>query len=111
MRGADVAGTKLRPPLSPPGALSPSAWAAGGGGAAALALLAYSALGPGAAADVIQQRAQARVPAAEANVLLASEPMWTAVLSFAALSERLGAHEALGGALIVGAALFASSDS
>ena len=57
------------------------------------------------------KKAQARVPAAEANVLLASEPMWTAVLSFAALSERLGAHEALGGALIVGAALFASSDS
>ena len=56
-------------------------------------------------------RQLARVPAAEANVLLTSEPMWTAVLSFALLSERLGAHEAIGGALIVGAALFASSDS
>jgi drug/metabolite transporter (DMT)-like permease len=74
-----------------PGVASGAAWAA----------LAYSALVPGALADVLQARAQARVSAAEASVLLAAEPLWTALLGAACLGERMGARGWAGGALLL----------
>jgi drug/metabolite transporter (DMT)-like permease len=76
--------------------------------AVAWGVLAYSAIVPGALADVLQARGQARVGAAEAQVLLGAEPLWTAVLGMALLSERLGAAGWAGASLIVAAVLLAS---
>jgi drug/metabolite transporter (DMT)-like permease len=73
----------------------------------AWALLLYSAIVPGAVADVLQARGQAKVEAAEAQVLLGAEPLWTAVLGIVLLNERLGAQGATGAALIVIAVLLA----
>jgi len=50
-----------------PGWRSGSAWA----------LLAFSAVGPGAVADLLQQVGQTAVGAAEANVILTSESLFT----------------------------------
>ena len=74
----------------------------------AWAVLAYSALVPGALADVLQARGQTKVSAAEAQVLLGAEPLWTAVLGMALLGERLGASGWAGAGLIVLAVLLAS---
>ena len=71
-------------------------------------VLAYSALVPGALADVLQARGQKKVSAAEAQVLLGAEPLWTAVLGMALLGERLGAPGWAGAGLIVLAVLLAS---
>jgi drug/metabolite transporter (DMT)-like permease len=76
--------------------------------ALAWGVLAYSAVVPGALADVLQARGQARVEAAEAQVLLGAEPLWTAVLGMALLHERLGAAGWAGAGLIVAAVLLAS---
>jgi drug/metabolite transporter (DMT)-like permease len=74
-----------------PGFVSGAAWAA----------LAYSALVPGALADVLQARAQTKVSAAEASVLLAAEPLWTALLGAACLGERMGGRGWAGAALLL----------
>jgi len=74
----------------------------------AWAVLAYSALVPGALADVLQARGQTKVSAAEAQVLLGAEPLWTAVLGMALLGERLGRPGWAGAGLIVLAVLLAS---
>jgi drug/metabolite transporter (DMT)-like permease len=50
-----------------PGWRSGSAWA----------VLAFSAVGPGAVADLLQQVGQTAVGAAEANVILTSESLFT----------------------------------
>lgn len=71
-------------------------------------LLFYSALGPGAVADVIQQKAQASIAAAEANVILAMEPVFTSILGFIFLSEALTLTEFLGGSCIIAAAILAT---
>ncbi len=71
-------------------------------------VLFYSAVVPGALADVLQARGQAKVGAAEAQVLLGAEPLWTAVLGIVLLRERLGAVGCVGAALIVVAVLLAS---
>jgi drug/metabolite transporter (DMT)-like permease len=71
-------------------------------------VLAYSAIVPGALADVLQARGQAKVGAAEAQVLLGAEPLWTAVLGMALLGERLGRSGWCGAGLIVVAVLLAS---
>jgi drug/metabolite transporter (DMT)-like permease len=76
-----------------PGAASGAAWA----------VLIYSGAVPGALADVAQAKGQARVGPAEAQILLASEPLWTALLGAAALGERLSGRDTAGAALIVGA--------
>ena len=76
-----------------PGAASSAAWA----------VLIYSGAVPGALADVAQARGQARVGPAEAQILLASEPLWTALLGAAALGERLSGRDAAGAVLILGA--------
>lgn len=82
-------------------ALWPGVGAAGVG--ATWAALIYSGAVPGAAADVAQARGQARVSASEAQLLLASEPLWTALLGAAVLNERLKPQDAAGAALIVAA--------
>jgi drug/metabolite transporter (DMT)-like permease len=72
------------------------------------AFLFYSALGPGSLADVFQQLGQATVSAAEANVVLSMEPVFTSMLGLLLLGERLSGLEIIGGMLIVFAALIAT---
>ena len=72
-------------------------------------LIFYSALGPGTIADVIQQLGQSVVTAAEANIILSLEPVFTAVLGRFLLGEGTCWQEKVGGALILAAALIASS--
>ena len=75
-------------------------------------VVAYCALVPGALADVLQQRAQAAIHAAEASIVLSSEPIWAALLAAPVLGEGLTARVGGGGALIfAGAALAASGAS
>jgi len=74
----------------------------------AWALLLYSAIGPGALADVLQQNGQKEVSASEANVILCSEPVFTAILAFLIAGETTSATENAGGALVVLAAVLAS---
>ena len=75
-------------------------------------VVAYCALVPGALADVLQQRAQAAIHAAEASIVLSSEPIWAALLAAPVLGEALTARVGGGGALIfAGAALAASGSS
>lgn len=74
----------------------------------AWALLAFSAIGPGALADVLQQLGQKEVSASEANVILCGEPVFTAILARVILGEQTTGAETAGGALIVVAALLAS---
>jgi drug/metabolite transporter (DMT)-like permease len=76
-----------------PGVACASAWGA----------LAYSAIIPGALADVMQARGQAKVPAAEAQVLLSAEPLWTALFGAALLGERMTPVGWAGAALVLGA--------
>ena len=81
-----------------PGIASGAAWAA----------LLYSGVVPGAVADVLQARGQAKVRASEAQVLLSAEPLWTAVLGAAVLHERMSPRDWAGAALIVGAVAVSS---
>lgn len=74
----------------------------------AWALLLYSAVGPGAVADVLQQQGQKEVSASEANVILSSEPVFTAICARLILGEITSATENIGGGLIVLGALLAS---
>ena len=53
------------------------------------AIIAYSAIGPGAVADVMQSRAQERVKASQANVILSAEPLMAALLGVLILGETL----------------------
>lgn len=75
---------------------------------AAWAILAYSAVGPGAVADVMQNQAQEKVKASQANVILSSEPLMAALLGVLILGETLPLAAAGGGLLIVLASLIAS---
>lgn len=69
----------------------------------------YSALGPGALADIIQQKGQAIVCAAEANVILSLEPVFTACLGLLFLGEETTLHEKTGGTLIILASIISTS--
>jgi len=71
-------------------------------------LLFYTAIGPGAIADVLQQVGQSAVSAAEANVILCAEPVFTAICSRIFLGEVTTPKDKLGGGLILLAALIAS---
>jgi len=76
---------------------------------AAWGLLLYSALGPGTVADIVQQMGQAAITsAAEANVILAMEPVFTSVLGFLLLGEAMTMSEYVGGGLLIGAAVLAT---
>ena len=74
-------------------------------------VVAYCALVPGALADVLQQRAQAAIHAAEASIVLSSEPIWAALLAAPVLGEGLTARVGGGGALIFAGAALAASGS
>jgi len=84
-----------------------SLWA-GYGNVVAWLLLFYSALGPGAIGDVLQQKAQASIAAAEANVILATEPIFTSILGFVLLAEAVTLNEFMGGSFIIAAAVLAT---
>jgi drug/metabolite transporter (DMT)-like permease len=72
-------------------------------------LLIYSAVGPGAIADLLQQRGQKLVTSAsESNVILCLESVFAAGCAYAFLGEVSSMREIAGGALIVFAAILAS---
>ena len=50
-------------------------------------LLAYSAVGPGAIADLLQQQGQKDVTASESNIILCMESIFAAVCAFTLLGE------------------------
>lgn len=76
---------------------------------AAWLLLFYSALGPGTIADIVQQKGQSFVSAAEANVIIAMEPVFTSILGFIILGEAMTLQEFLGGGLLIVAAILATT--
>ena len=74
---------------------------AGGFDAGVWAAVVYSAVGPGALANLLQMKGQRIVPAAEAQVIFATTPVFNAAISVAFLGEAAGGHTLLGGAVIV----------
>ncbi len=62
----------------------------------------YSAVGPGAVVDLLQQHGQRETLASESNVILCMEMVFAAVCTYALTREIVG------GALIVIAAILAS---
>jgi len=71
-----------------------------------LALLVYSAVGPGALATVLQAKGQAAVPAAQAQVVYSLTPVWSALLAAATLpGEGMGRGAWAGAAVIVAASI------
>jgi len=70
--------------------------------------LFYSALGPGTIADVVQQKAQMTVMATVANILLSSEPVFTAIFGRILLGEWTTWSEKMGGCFILLAAVVAT---
>jgi len=88
----DVSGTLTRGVLwSPAGVGFVAAWAA----------VAYSALAPGALATYLQTKGQSVVPAAEAQVIFATTPVFNALVSCVFLGEAIGADVAAGGGILV----------
>jgi len=71
-------------------------------------LLAYSAIGPGAIADLLQQRGQRGTSASESNVILTMESVFAAACAYAFLGEVTSVREVAGGGLIVIAAILAT---
>jgi drug/metabolite transporter (DMT)-like permease len=84
---------------------APFGWLMNG---AAFLVLLYSAVGPGTVADVLQQQGQKEVSASEANVILSLEPVFTALCAWLVLGELTTMQEAVGGAIILSAALVAT---
>eukprot|EP00238_Polyblepharides_amylifera_P004071 CAMPEP_0196591956 /NCGR_PEP_ID=MMETSP1081-20130531/71393_1 /TAXON_ID=36882 /ORGANISM="Pyramimonas amylifera, Strain CCMP720" /LENGTH=403 /DNA_ID=CAMNT_0041915501 /DNA_START=277 /DNA_END=1488 /DNA_ORIENTATION=+ len=70
-------------------------------------LLGFSALIPGAWADTMQAKSQAAMPASEAAIILATDPLWTALFASIFLHEILTLGSWFGGGLIVCAGLVA----
>ena len=71
-------------------------------------LLAWSAAGPGAIADLLQQQGQKEVTASESNIILCTESIFAAVSAFTFLGEVSSIQEVIGGLFIVVAAILAS---
>jgi drug/metabolite transporter (DMT)-like permease len=71
-------------------------------------ILFYTALGPCTIADICQQKAQASVPAAETNVILSLEPVFTTILGLLILGKSPSLQELGGGLLIMIASILAS---
>ena len=71
-------------------------------------LLVYSAAGPGAIADLLQQQGQKEVSASESNIILCLESIFAAFVAFFLLSEVSSLKEVIGGLFIVVAAILAS---
>ena len=70
--------------------------------------LVVSAIGPGAIADVLQQKGQQRVSAAEANIILSAEPVFSGISGFVLLGEAVSVREMVGGSIILLAAVLSS---
>ncbi|KAG8466701.1 hypothetical protein KFE25_008080 [Diacronema lutheri] len=81
-----------------PGAGSPLVWG----------YVAASALFGGFLGDLLQAIGGKAMPAAEANVILTSEPLWAAALTALFLHERLGVGVYAGGGLLIGAGIVAT---
>lgn len=75
----------------------------------ALGILFYTALSSGAISDILQQKGQAHVSAAESNVILSLEPVFAALLGLAFLAEIPSTRECMGGFCIVLASVLASA--
>ena len=73
------------------------------------AALFFSAIGPGTIADVLQQKGQKDVSPSEANILLSAEPVFATIFAVLLLGEKTSLLEMAGGALILMAAVIASS--
>ena len=72
-------------------------------------LLFYSALGPGTVAAIAQHRGQSKVStASEANVILSMESVFAALTGLVVLGEVPRASEAVGGGMILLAAIIAT---
>ncbi|KAL7458151.1 hypothetical protein ACHAWC_009704 [Mediolabrus comicus] len=71
-------------------------------------LLVYSAAGPGAIADLLQQQGQKEVSASESNIILCLESIFAAFVAFLLLGEVSSLKEVIGGLFIVVAAILAS---
>eukprot|EP00466_Bigelowiella_natans_P011070 jgi/Bigna1/145737/aug1.103_g20445 len=71
-------------------------------------LIAFSAIGPGALADWAQSVGQKTVSSSEANIILCSEPLFSALLAFVMLQERIAGPGLVGAGMIFVAALVAS---
>ena len=67
--------------------------------------VAYSALAPGALANVLQTRGQSTVPAAEAQLIFATTPVFNAAVAAVALGETATTNTLVGGAVILAASL------
>lgn len=73
------------------------------------ALVAYSALGPGAGATYLQTKGQAIVPATQAQVIYSLTPIWGAVMAQLVLGdEQMGPVAWAGGAAVLLASLQAA---
>ena len=92
------------------GSIGPDMFA--GEGPAVTAMLAFSALFPGAIATTLQVTAQQRISPAQAQVVFSMTPIFTALVAAALIpgGERLGPLGWLGGLLIVGATVVGSGD-
>jgi drug/metabolite transporter (DMT)-like permease len=75
----------------------------------AWAIIFYSAIGPGTFADIVQQKGQACVSAAEANVILSMEPVFTAILGLLFMGEATTWQEKWGGGLIIFASIISTN--
>jgi drug/metabolite transporter (DMT)-like permease len=71
------------------------------------AVLAYSALGPGTIADLLQQKGQETVAASESNLILCMEPVFTLFLGRFILGEETSWLEKLGGFFLILGAMVA----
>lgn len=74
----------------------------------AWAVLAYSAVGPGTAADLLQQYGQEQVPATEANLILSMEPVFTTIMGRVLLGETTSVLDKVGGFCLILGAVVAS---
>lgn len=66
-----------------------------------LGLLAYSAVGPGAFATFLQAKGQAETPAAQAQVIYSSTPIWSAVIAHFTLSGEVSGPLTWGGGVLI----------
>lgn len=71
-------------------------------------LLIYSAIGPGAVADLLQQKGQKETNASESNIILCMESVFATLCAFLFLGEVSSMQEIFGGSMIVFAAILAS---
>ena len=89
----------------------PRLWPTYGGDTAAWLLLFYPAFGPWAAGTWLQYAGQGRnVTPAAATIILATDPLWTALLAWLFLGAaelHLGTFGVIGAVLILGASLVA----